>query len=334
MDEQLRAEMNAIISGGDPAQAAPPAGATQSRDGQPEGTPAVVPTPAVPAAAAAAQKPPALDEQTSRKLALSRQAQLAAQRERQAAQASLAELAKERAALAEFKQTLERAKASGDPIAILRAHGLEPGRDSAEAILAASLGKEAPAELQTKTELAALRRELAAEKAAREQMVEETKQRSAQEESARQGAQQREYVRKTLLPELGDEVAAMRALAAHPKYGDGVIQGAIARYQQHAHETGDQEPLEPFRQQAEELEELVLTIMRDPIAAKRIQAKLSPSTTTQKPQPTPPAEETKPAPTIGKQFTGSTAQPANPDDYDSYHRQVQDELREFLKTQS
>lgn len=321
MDEALQAEMASIMSGGEPPAAAAPA------PGPAAGATAA---PIAAAPASVAPPAPAIDEQTSKKLLLSRQAQMAAAKERQAVAAERAALTKDLAEAKAYRDAVARAKSQRDAGGLLRAHGLEPGRDDAEEILAASMGKDAPAELRTAADVKALRRELQAERAAREQMANEYKQRDDERTAAQRAVEQRQYIRATLLPSLGEESAALTALATHPKFGDGLLQGALTRYQQYAQETGDQEPNEPFRQHAAELEELVVTVMRDPVAAKRINAMLSP-VTDEKQKPTPPADKTKPAPTIGNQFTGSTAKPADPNDQAALEREVLDELELILQ---
>lgn len=324
--QQVHAEMAAIISGG--AEAAPEAAAAAPVASPPPAaaTPATPPAAAPPAA-------PALDESTSRKLLAQRQAQVALQRDRQQFETQRQTFARQIEAAQAQQARIEQAKARGDAIAILREHGIEPGRQHAEAVLAASMGKDAPAELRTQTEIGELRRLYEATQTELKRRDQVEQQRTAAAEEARTAEQHIQYVRNTLLGELGDEVAAVRALGAHPKFGAGIIQAGIARFRQHAQDTGDREPNEPFRQHAEELEDLVYTVMRDPAAAKRIQAKLerAQGTTAQKPQPTPTAEKPQPAPTIGKQFTASTESPANPDDYDAYHKRVLAEVAELIK---
>lgn len=321
-DDEIRAEMAAIIAGGEAESTGSSATITEANrqySTPPAATTTAAAAQAAQAATAAAagkvaEPPaaPALDEQTSRKLAVARRAQQDAQRERQQAAAERQQLAAEVAEAKAYRDAVARAKATGDIAGLARAHGIDLSRSHATSILAETLGKDAPAELRTEAQIAQLERRMQAqdaELARRDQAA----QQAAQEAAQRQDLEQRhraarDYVRAELLPELGDKTATIRALAAHPEFGDGVVMQGISHFQQLAAQRGDAEPAEAFQQVHSKLIRMAVAIMSDPAAAAEIQKAVQAN----KPQPPVPAEKTKPAPTTisNQQHFSSTTPPA------------------------
>lgn len=306
MDDQLTAELNAIISGGDPAAVTPPeAAATSTPPGE-----AAAPPIGTPAAA------PALDEQTSRKIAISRRAQEQAVAAKRDADARLAELASAQAKVAAYEQAIARAKATGDIVGLARAHGIDVSQDHAKAVLATAMGKDAPVELQRDAKVAELERLIQAQNAQMEADKRERLEREQQTQAVAQEQARVAYVRAELLPHMGEAAVAVRALAADPEFGDSVIRQVIGSYQSLAAQYGEVDPVEAFKQVNAKLMRMV-----DLVRPAAVQD-------ASKPKIEPPAEKPKPAPTIGKSFTSSTGKPVTPDDPE-YEEQVRAEMREM-----
>lgn len=313
-DDQIRAEVQTILNGGDtPAPTAAPA--------------AAAPDPAAAAPADAPAQPPAqekpaefqLDEKAQRAIASQRRVQEAIARERQQL---AAEQQQHRSQLEDAAKmvALQQLAKTGKAGAILRALGVTPGKDHAEDMLADALGDEAPEGLRMRAEMAALRRDQAAfrqEQEAWRRGQEEQQQRTIQEQ---QQVQQRQYVRNTLVPQFGDKTAIVRALTADPEFADGIINTGIQQYTQMASEQGEVEPFEAFAHVEQRLERMVLRIAEDPAAWARITKAVE----AKKPKQTPPAEKQQPAPTLSnQQHTGTTPPAAS--DWKSYEEQVRKE---------
>lgn len=325
-DDQIRAEVQAILNADQPGDG--PAPTSQGIDPTAPPPAAAPADPAAPPAAAAVPPPvvDTIDEQTRAKMQRVRD-QAIAQRQQLATERQ--QLDGERAAFKKWNDDVARAKARGDLVALGRLHGIEPGRDHAENVLAETMGSEAPGDLKMRAQMAQLQRQADADRAelaAYRQQLDNEKQQAQQ---VQHQAQQHEYVKTTLLPTFGEKAAIVRALAGDAEFADGIINTGIQRYHAMAQELGEAEPAEAFAIVDQGLERLILRAMSDPAVATRIQSKLDAS----KPKPTtPPAEKPQPAPTTNnKQFQGSTTPPAATTDWDAYQKQVRTEVEEMLK---
>jgi hypothetical protein len=334
-DAQIAAEVDAILAGGTPADAPaptpppldptqpPPVAAVTPPSGTPSSAPAAVPPPIPPAPAAE------LDDKTARKIAQARQAQQQSLAVKQQADAALKELETARAELAAHKSSLERAKARGDLVELARLHGITPSRDHAEAVLAAGLGKDAPADLRLQTmvqnqaaELAALRQEM--------QQAQMAQQQAQQQALATQAEMQtRQRVRHEIAPKFGDDLALVRALVKDDENGDAVANAIITRYREMSAEDADVLPDDAAKPIDQHFDRMIQRWAADPVAAARMQRALAASAP--KIQPTHPAEKPQPAPTIGNKHVSSTPPVAGDDE--AYTEMVRREVDAIIAGQ-
>ena len=325
-DDQIRAEVAALIANPGTDVAPAPAAAAAPAETPPPATeapPAATPTPSAPAPTEFQ-----LDEATQRQIAAARRAQEAAQNERRQLAAERQQ-AQAQAAAAQRLADIEAMARTGKTGALLRALGVTPGKDHAEDMLADALGDDAPAELRLKAQIAQLARQREADRAELAAFKASLEQQAQQQTAAQQMAQQREYVRQTLLPQFGDKAAAVRALAADPEFADTVIGAGIQQYHAMVEQRGEADPAEAFTDAHRRLVRMGTRLMSDPAVAAEITKALEAVKPKQAP---PPAEKPQPAPTLSNQQHTSTTPPVV-SDWKSYEEQVRREVEAMLQKQ-